>query len=93
MRAALPDISEEDRCEPRGGKRSPCQLYSNMKYTSAFTAIYSNGVYEIKKKINCNSKMVVYLIKCSVYRKQYKSTAVTKFSARANKYKSTHRIF
>ena len=37
--------------------------------------------------------MVVYLIECSVYKKQYKSTIVTTFSARANNYKSTHRNF
>ena len=62
MRAALPDISEEDRCAPCGGKRSPCQLCSNMKNTSTFKGIYSNEVYQIKKKFNCNSNMVVYLI-------------------------------
>ena len=33
--------------------------------------------------------MVVNLIKCSVCRKQYKSTTMTKFSTRANNYKST----
>ena len=98
MRAALPDISEEDRCEPCGGKKSPCQLCSNMKNASTFKGIYSNEVYQMKKKFNCNIKMVVYLIECSVCKKQYKSTTVTKFSARANNYKSnnyksTHRNF
>ena len=29
MKAALPDISEEDRCEPCGRKRPACQLCSN----------------------------------------------------------------
>ena len=91
MRAALPDFSEEDRCESCGGKKSPCQLCSNMKKTSIFKCKYSNEVYQIKKKFNCNSKMVVNLIECSVCRKQYESTNVTKFSARANNYKSTHR--
>ena len=88
MRAALPDISEEDRCEPCSGKRSPYQLCSNLKNTSTFKGKYSHEVYQIKK-INCNSKMVVNLIKYSVCRKQYKSTAMTKFSTRANNYKST----
>ena len=93
MRAALPDISEEDRLESCGGKRSPCQLCSNMKNTSTFRGKYSKEVYQINKKFNCNSKMVVYLIECSVCRKQYKSTTVTKFSTRVNNYKSTHRNF
>ena len=35
--------------------------------------------------------MVVYLIECRVCRKQYNSSTVTKFRARANNYKSTHR--
>ena len=93
MRAALPDISEEDRCEPCSGKRSPYQLCSNMKNTSTFKGKYSNEVYQIKKKFNCNFKMVVNLIECSVCRKQYKSTTTAKISARANNYKSTHRKF
>ena len=33
-----------------------------MKNTSTFKGIYSNEVYQIKKKFNCNSKMVVYLV-------------------------------
>ena len=36
VRAALPDINEVGRCKPCGGKRSPCQLCSNMKNTSTF---------------------------------------------------------
>ena len=91
MRAALPDISEEGRCKPCG--RPPCQLCSNMKNTSIFKGKNSSKVYQIKKKFNCNSKIVVYLVECSVSRKQYKSTTVTKFRARANNYRSTHRNF
>ena len=34
VRGALPDINEVGRCEPCGGKRLPCQLWSNMKNTS-----------------------------------------------------------
>ena len=79
MRAALPDITDKDRYEPCSRKRS-CQLCSNMKNTSTFKGKYSNKFYQIKKKLNCNSKMVVYLIECNVCRKQYKSTTVTKFS-------------
>ena len=31
VRAVLPDINEEGRCEQCGGKRPPCQLCSYMK--------------------------------------------------------------
>ena len=51
--------------------------------------VNSNNVYQIKKKVNYNSKMVVYFPECSVCRKPYKSTTVTKFSARNNNCKST----
>ena len=64
-----------------------------MKNTNAFKSKHSDEVYQIKKKFNCNSKMVVYLIEFRVCRKQYNSSAVTKFRARANNYKSTHRNF
>ena len=37
--------------------------------------------------------MVVYLIECRVCGKQYNGSSVTKFCARANNYKSTHRKF
>ena len=37
--------------------------------------------------------MVVYLIECRVCRKQYSGSTVTKFYARANNYKRTHRNF
>ena len=90
MRVTLPDINEAGRCEPCGGKRPPCQLCSNMK-NSTFKSKHSNEVYQIKK--NCNSKMVVYLIECRVCGKQYNGSIVTKFCARANNYKSTHRNF
>ena len=64
-----------------------------MKNSSTFMGKNSNQVYQIKKKFNCNSNIVVYLIECSVCRKQYKNTPVTKFCARANNYKSTYRHF
>ena len=93
MRAALPDISEEGRCEPCGGKRPPSQLGSNMKTTKIFKSKHANEVYQIKKIFNSNSKMTVYLIECRIYRKQYNSSTVTKVCARANNYESTRRNF
>ena len=93
VRAALPDINEVGTCEPCGGKRPPCQLSNNMKNTSTFKSKHSNEVYQIKKNFNCNSKMVVYLIECRVCGKQYNGSTVTKFRARVNNYKSTHRNF
>ena len=83
MRAVLPDINEIGRCKPCSGKRPPCQLWSR----------HANEVHQTKKNFNGNSKMVVYLIECRVCGKQYNGRTVTKFRARANNYKSTHRNF
>ena len=47
----------------------------------------------MKNTSNCNSKKVLYLIECRVCRKQCNGSAVTKFRARANNYKSKHRNF
>ena len=33
----------------------------------------------MKKNFNCNSKMVIYLIECRVYGKQYNGKTMTKF--------------
>ena len=93
MRATLHYIIKVDRCEPCRGKRPPCQLCSNMKSLSTFKSKHSNEVCQIKKNFNCNSKMVVYLIVCRVCGKQYSGSTVTKFRARANNYKNTHRNF
>ena len=64
-----------------------------MKNTSTFKSNHSNEVYQIKKNFNCNSKIGVYLIELSVCKEQYNGNTVTKFLARANNYKSTHRNF
>ena len=68
VRAALSDISEVGRCESCGGKIPPCQLCSNMENTSTFKSRHSNEVYQTKK-INYNSKIVVYFRECRICRK------------------------
>ena len=84
MRAALPDINQEGRCEPCGGKRPPCQLHRHMKNTN---------FYQIKKNFNCNSKLVVHLIESRVCGEQYNRSTMTKLRARVNNYKSRHHSF
>ena len=93
QREVLPDINKVGTSKPCGRKRPPCQLYSNMKNTSTFQSKRSNKVHQLNKKFNCNSKMVVYLIECRVRRKQHNGSTVTKFRARVNISKSTHRNF
>ena len=59
----------------------------------SFKSKHSNKIYQTKKNLNCNSKMVVYLIEIRVCKKQCNGSTVTKFRARANNYKITHRNF
>ena len=74
-------------------KGPPCQLCSNIKNTSTFKNKHSKEVYQIKKKVNCNSKTVVYLIEYRICGKQYNVSTVTKFRARANNYKNNRNFW
>ena len=85
-------VNEADRCKPCGGNSSSCQLCGSDKNTSIFESKYCNQVYQTKENFKYNSKMVVYLIGCRVFRNHNGSTA-TKFRARANNYKRTYRNF
>ena len=52
VRATLPDINEVGRCESSGGKRSPCQLCSNMKNATTFKKqTFANEVYQNKENL------------------------------------------
>ena len=90
---ALPHINEVGRWEPCSGKRPLPQLCSNMKNTSTFKTNHSNEVCQIKKIINCSSKIVVYLIQYRFCKKQYNGSTMTKCCARGNNYKNSHRNF
>ena len=73
-------------------EKPPCHLRSNRKNTIN----QSNQlikVYQTKKNVNCNFKMVVYLAECRVCGKKYNGSYGTKFCDRVNNYKSTHRTF
>ena len=64
MRAALPDISEEDRWS----YAVEIDLLVNYSVTwkiQVLLKVNSNNIYQIKKKVNYNSKMVVYFPECS----------------------------
>ena len=64
-----------------------------MKERFTFKITHSHEVHEINKKLNCNSKVVVYLIECQICGEQYNGSTKTKFRYRVNNYKSTLRRF
>ena len=93
VRSQLPDLDEVGRSKPCGGKRPPCHLCENMKDTCTFKSKHLNEVHKINKKYNYNSKMAVYLIECEICGEQHTGSTKTKFTSRANNYKSTQRKF
>ena len=42
VRSHLPDLDEVGSSKPCGGKRPPCDLYENMKYTCTFKSKHLN---------------------------------------------------
>ena len=64
-----------------------------MKDKCTFKSKHLNEVHKINEKYIFNSKMAVYLIECEICGKQYTGRIKTKFSSRANSYKSTKRKF
>ena len=51
-------------------------------------------MFNIRKgDLNCNSKFVVYLLRCKVCGKQYVGSTITKFRERFNNYKSQFRRY
>ena len=64
-----------------------------MKNTSTFKSKHLNKAYQIKKNFNCTSKMVVCLIECRVWGKQYNGSTVTKFRVELTTIKARFVIF
>ena len=92
VRSQLPDLDEVGRSKPYGGKRPPYHLCENMKDTCTFKSKHLDEIHKISK-YNCNSKMTVYLIECTICCEQYTGSTKAKFRSRANNYKSTQRKF
>ena len=63
-----------------------CLVFVDTK--SKFTYSESTREYEIMSNLNCNSKNVVYLVQCKVFKIQYVGSASTKFRLRFNNYLS-----
>ena len=66
VRSQLPGLDEVGRPKPCGGKRPPCHLCENIKYTCNFKTKHLYEIHKINKKYNCNSEMAIYLIECKI---------------------------
>ena len=93
VKAKLSKLEESRRCEPCGKKT--CLVCDSISTTTTFTTEACQETFKIQKDpLNCDSKKVLYLLKCKVYGKvPYVGKAKTKFRYRFNNYKSKHRAF
>ena len=72
-----------------GGKR--CQVCKYVKDSESFESELGQ-TFKSNGENNCNSEMIVYLVNCKCYQKQYLGSTSTKFKLIFNNYKSFHTI-
>ena len=76
-------------CEKRN-----CLVDKFLDTSGTFTNASGNRIFNIRKgSLHCNSKFVVYLLRCKVCSKQYVGSTITKFRERFNNYKSQFRKY
>ena len=93
VRANLSKLKENGKCDPYGKKT--CLVCDSVSTTTTFTTEACQEIFKIQKcLLNCDSKKVLYLLKCKVCGEvPYVGKAKTKFRYRFNNYKSKHRAF
>ena len=93
VRAALPKTNETRRCEPCTKKT--CLVCNSVRTTTTFTTEACGEIFKTQSgPSNCNSKKVLYLLKCKVYGEApYVGKAKTKFRYRFNNNKRKDRAF
>jgi len=69
--------------------RSNCLVDNFIDTSNTFTNAQGDRVFNLRKGfLYCNSKFVVYKLRCKTCTKQYIGSTITKFSERFNNYKS-----
>ena len=76
-----------------GCKGKRCEVCNYITPCSSFSDKNKQNVYNIKSNLNCNSKMVVYLVSCKTCNMQYVGSTSTKFRLRFNNYRSGNRKY
>ena len=93
VRAKLSELEESGRYEPCGKKT--CLICNSISTITTFTTEACQETFKIQKgPLSCDSKKVLYLLKCKVCGEvPYVEKAKTKFRYRFNNYKSKHKVF
>ena len=74
--------------------RPNCQIDNFLDDSAEFTDSDGNRTYRLRKGyLHCNSKFVVYKIRCKTCNKQYIGSTITTFRERFNNYKSQFRKY
>ena len=74
-----------------GCRGNNCAICKLVKKGGEFESSITKSVYKINHKFNCNSKCVVYLLRCKVCNKQYVGQTSDKFRKRWNNYVTCQR--
>ena len=69
------------------GKCTGCHACPKVKETKRFRSINTKRTYQIRKKLNCNSKFVIYLVQCLNCLGQYVGKSETPFKVRHSNHK------
>ena len=87
VKSKLPSERKQGTC--KGCGRSNCQVCNFLLNSSTFSDSGGNREFSIRKgDFNCNSKIVVYRLRCKTCGKLYVGSTITKFRERLNNYKS-----
>ena len=84
VRAKLPKerVVGSRKC---GGTK--CEVCNFVEESRTFSNSSGDSSFDIKYDLHCNSKFVVYLLKCKTCHKQYVGSTKTKFRTRLNNYR------
>ena len=64
-----------------------CEVCNFVEESRTFSNSSGDSSFDIKYDLHCNSKFVVYLLKCKTCHKQFVGSTKTKFRTRLNNYR------
>ena len=84
-----PNITREPIFENGAASKkcSGCHACPKIKETKSFKSFNKKRSYKIRKKLNCDSKFVIYLVQCLKCQGQYVGKSETKFKMRHSNHK------
>ena len=74
------------------GKKQ-CEICANVFETETFSSTFTEEVFKINHKFNCDDKYLIYLFTCECWVKQYVGETTGEFRFRWNNYKCNDRKY